>query len=219
MNEVPNTSASETSSADHPTSQLSAEIVTAIQKAVEQAFAAKEKMPPPPAWPSSSPLLSQANSLLSAGTAPSHSGAVGGKSPMVVPSFMTTFSSASAVPALTPNVMGSASTDDVSASPSVQYSIVPTLHQPFVVGLGYSPIPAKLVSQIVGENFINLNDLLPANLTPASEPEPQVLFDERLVFTSAQKKPKRRFEDITSSNIVLNFVFQPQSNSVAWVSC
>ena len=36
----------------------------------------------------------------------------------------------------------------------------PVLHQPFVAGLGFSPIPAKLIHQIVAGEFIKLNELL-----------------------------------------------------------
>ena len=36
--------------------------------------------------------------------------------------------------------------------------------QPFVVGPGISPVPAKLVSQIVVSKYIDLGDLLPVNL-------------------------------------------------------
>ncbi|KAK3711920.1 hypothetical protein QZH41_000899 [Actinostola sp. cb2023] len=196
-------------STDSPTSgtQLSGEIVAAIQRAVDNAFAASAKVQmPPPSWPTSTSIVSQANSLLSAGTStvPSQLGAVGGKSPVVVPSFMNTFSaSANVLPALpamlnaSPNVTGSLSTSNISAMPSMS-SIMPTLYQPFVVGPGYSPIPAKLVGQIVTGKFIDLSDLLPSNLTPVSDSEPQLMLDGRLVLTSAPKKPKRRLEDIVS---------------------
>ncbi|KAK3731497.1 hypothetical protein QZH41_000320 [Actinostola sp. cb2023] len=196
-------------STDSPTSgtQLSGEIVAAIQQAVDNAFAASAKVQmPPPSWPTSTSIVSQANSLLSAGTStvPSQLGAVGGKSPVVVPSFMNTFSaSANVLPALpamlnaSPNVTGSLSTSNISAMPSMS-SIMPTLYQPFVVGPGYSPIPAKLVGQIVTGKFIDLSDLLPSNLTPVGDSEPQLMLDGRLVLTSAPKKPKRRLEDIVS---------------------
>ena len=207
MNEVPVTLAAGSSSIDPPTSgaQLSVEIVAAIQRAVDNSFAARGQMLPPSTWPTSSSIVSQANLLLSVGTStvPSHFGAVGGKSPVVVPSFMNTFSTANALPALpamlnaSSNVTGSMSTSNVSAIPSVS-SIMPTLYQPFVVGPGYSPIPAKLVSQIVTGKFIDLNDLLPANLAPVTESEPQLMLDGWLVLSSAPKKPKRRFDDIVS---------------------
>ena len=80
------------------------------------------------------------------------------------------------------------------ASPLAQ---LPVLHQPFVVGPGFSPVPAKLVSQIMAGKFVELHELLPANII-MTEPEPQLLFDGRLVLTSSPKKPKRRIEDIST---------------------
>lgn len=71
------------------------------------------------------------------------------------------------------------------------------LHQPLVAGPGFSPVPAKLVSQIVAGKFVELNELLSANLV-LTEPEPQLLFEGRLVLTSTPKKLKRRIGDISS---------------------
>ena len=76
-------------------------------------------------------------------------------------------------------------------------SSLPTLQQPFVVGPGFSPIPAKLVGQIVAGKFVDLSELLSSNIASA-EPEPQLFFKGRLVLTSTPKKPKQRIEDITS---------------------
>ena len=60
--------------------------------------------------------------------------------------------------------------------------------QPFVVGPDFSPVPVKLVSQILAGTYIDLNELLPANLQ-LKEPEPQLLLDGRLLLTSQPKKP------------------------------
>ena len=68
---------------------------------------------------------------------------------------------------------------------------MPILHQLFAVGPGFLPVPAKLVSQIVAEEFVELNELL-------NEPEPPFWFDGRLVLTSTPKKLKWRVDDITS---------------------
>ena len=57
--------------------------------------------------------------------------------------------------------------------------------------------PAKLVSQIKVGKFVELHELLPSNIFP-SEPEPQLLFNGRLVLTSPPKRPKRRIEDIAT---------------------
>ena len=89
----------------------------------------------------------------------------------------------------------------MTASPSVggisSLAQTPILQQPFVVGPGFSLVPAKLVSQIVAGKFVELHELLSTNLV-LNEPEPQLLFDGRLVLTSTPKKPKRRVDDITS---------------------
>ena len=73
----------------------------------------------------------------------------------------------------------------------------PALNQSFVVGPGYSPVPYKVVSQIISGKYINLEDLLPENIS-AQEPEPQLMFDGRLVFSPAPKKPKRQIADIVT---------------------
>jgi len=71
------------------------------------------------------------------------------------------------------------------------------LHQAFVVGPGFSPIPAKLVSQIVAGKFVELNELLSVSIV-STESEPQLLLYGQLVLTSTPKKPKWRIEDISS---------------------
>ena len=90
--------------------------------------------------------------------------------------------------------MLSTSTAAVIASPSVggisSLAQTPILQQPFVVGPGFSPVPAQLVSQIVAGKFVELHKLLSTNLV-LNEPEPQLLFDGRLVLMSTPKKPKR----------------------------
>ena len=67
----------------------------------------------------------------------------------------------------------------------------PILHQLLSLGPGFSPVPAKLVSQIVAKEFVELNELL-------NEPKPQLRFDGRLVLTSTPKKFKWQVDDITS---------------------
>ena len=52
-----------------------------------------------------------------------------------------------------------------SVLPSI---LAPVLHQPFVAGPGFSPIPAKLIHLVVAGKFIELNDLLSLNLTNLS---------------------------------------------------
>ena len=110
---------------------------------------------------------------------------VQGRPDFVVPSFVTTF--APPIPAFTSSSLGGISS----------LAQTPILHQPFVAGPGFSPVPAKLVSQIVAGKFVELNELLSANLV-LTEPEPQLLFEGRLVLTSTPKKLKRRIDDISS---------------------
>ena len=77
-------------------------------------------------------------------------------------------------------------------------SNMPALQQSFVLPPGYSPVPPKLVTQIVANKLVNFSDLLSINIDQSqSDSEPQLLFDGRLVLTSTPKKPKKRIEDIS----------------------
>ena len=124
-------------------------------------------------------------------------------------SVTSTGMSCSAVPAfLSTFCMPSTRTSPVVSAPLVA-SVVPgtgfgasltgqlssSLDQFFVVGPGYSPVPPKLVNQILAGKYIDLSELLSQNLLQA-QAEPQLLFDGRLVLTSTGKKPRRRIEDI-----------------------
>ena len=113
-----------------------------------------------------------------------------GRPAFVVPSLVPTFSAAN--PLLVRSSLPACSTT-VCAPHSVFSTFAPSLpapilHQPFVVGPGFSPIPAKVVSQIVAGKFVKLNDLLSSNIE-GTEPEPQLLFDGHLVLTSTPKNP------------------------------
>ena len=66
-----------------------------------------------------------------------------------------------------------------------------------MVGPRFSPVLAKLVSQIVAGKFVELHELLPSNIV-LTEPDPQLLFKGLLVLTSLLKKPKQRIEDIST---------------------
>ena len=148
-------------------------------------------------------LGAKANALLDAGSAvpfaqSGASGVVGqGRAACVVPSFVSTL--AAPVPSIGSSCALAAPGLAGSPLPTVNTSsfsqlALPPLQQPFVVGPGYSPVPAKLVSQIVSGKFVDLGELLSKNAAVV-EPEPQLLFDGRVVLTSAPKKPKRRIED------------------------
>ena len=205
--------------------QPSPAFLAAVVSAVKQALAAEQtsNLPSTPAtsFASSVPMAAspggvpgssssssstgqldaQASSLAASGVgfssvSPAVSAAsVQGRPDFVVPAFVTTF--ASPISAVTLSTNSAA----VTASPSIggisSLAQTPVLQQPFVVGPGFSPVPAKLVSQIVAGKFVELHELLSSNLV-LNEPEPQLLFDGRLVLTSTPKKPKRRVDDITS---------------------
>ncbi|KAK3746731.1 hypothetical protein QZH41_001467 [Actinostola sp. cb2023] len=81
--------------------------------------------------------------------------------------------------------------------PSSMPSFIPVLHQPFVVGPRYSPVPAKLVTQIVSGKCVDLRELIAANLVESAN-EPQLFFDGRVVLTSTPKRQRRRVEDIVT---------------------
>ena len=134
----------------------------------------------------------------SSSQAASSSPASSGRNNYVVPSFVSTFvnpspavtsSLSSLVPATSPCV--------VSTAPATNLPSGPLLQQPFVVGPGFSPVPAKTVNQIVSGKFVDLSDLLSVNIVH-TEPESQVLLDGRLVFTPSTKRNCRRVEDISS---------------------
>ena len=80
---------------------------------------------------------------------------------------------------------------------SLGSSSTPSFQQLFIVGPGFSPVPYKLVSQIVSGKFVDLAELLSDNLKDA-ESEPQLLFDGRIILTSTNKRQKTKIADITA---------------------
>ena len=145
-----------------------------------------------------SSLGSSASNFLAAGTGLSQPGRPAFSLNMVVPSFVSTFANPSLSTSVSsPSVysLQNGATRDVADRSAVL--ALPLLDQPFIAGPGFSPVPAKLVAQIVAGKYIDLSDLLAVNLVQR-EPEPQLLFDGRLVLTSQPKKQRRRIEDIAS---------------------
>ena len=116
---------------------------------------------------------------------PSNSGML---APLGVPSFVSSFGALLSASAPTQSTV---TTNSVSL-PEVFHSShnAPPLNQPFVVGHGYLPIPYKVVAQVIAGKYINMEDLLPENIL-VQEPEPQLLMDGHLVFSSIDKKPKQ----------------------------
>ena len=147
--------------------------------------------------PSVPPLLnSSASNFLAAGAGPSQQGRPILSASMVVPSFVSKF----AMPAMSSSVYStgvSSLLNGATRDVADRSNVLANMDQPFVVGPGFSPVPAKLVAQIVAGKYIDLSDLLAVNLVQ-KEPEPQLLLDGRLVLTSQPKKQRRRIEDIAS---------------------
>ena len=172
--------------------------VLASQRPLEPATSSAVSSPMATLATSSSiaPLSGMASSFLAAGTgfqsSRTSSSSQGRNASVVVPSFVSTFNAP--VPALASSAAHAFS--GVAASlPSSNLN--PLAEQPFVVGPGFSPVPAKLVTQILSGKFVDLADLLASNMVN-SEPEPQLLLDGRLVLTTPPKKSRRRIEDIAT---------------------
>ena len=139
--------------------------------------------------PSLPPLLnSSASNFLATGARPSQQGRPTLSASMVhvVHSFVSTF----AMPTLSPSVCSTSVSSLLSSATcdvANRSNVVANMDQPFVVGPGFSPVPAKLVAQIVAGKYIDLSDLLAVNLVQ-KELEPQLLLDGHLVLTSQPKK-------------------------------
>ena len=155
--------------------------------------------------PAPSPSLSQqtATFLVSGGAFPvqqaiSSPSATQGRPNFTVPSFVATFATPRS-PILSTSITAGASVP-VPLSDSTLAANLPSgplLQQPFVVGPGFSPIPAKTVSQIVAGKYVDFGDLLSVNIVQ-TEPETQAFLDGRLVFLPSAKKQRRRIEDIVT---------------------
>ena len=181
---------------------LSPEIVALIAQSIQAAMTAKQ------AKSSSSPATSISSGAIggvpaiatpAAVVAQPSAGRPVSTSSVSVPSFLSTFT-APALPVLSLAASAASSLGGSSHVASKAVASVPSpasivADQPFVVGPGVSPVPAKLVSQIMAGKYVDLCDLLPANLQ-VREPEPHFLFDNRLVLTSQPEKSSRRIEDI-----------------------
>ena len=75
-----------------------------------------------------------------------------------------------------------------SVLPSLESSMAsPKSEKAFIVGPGHAPIPSKLVSKIVGGQFVELADLLFVNLR-AVEQEPQTFLDGKLAVSSSKRR-------------------------------
>ena len=190
---------------------LAPEIVALVSQTVQAALQASQFNPSPAiassvpfSAASSSPdtLNSSAASFLGPGTgfqlAQSSSMTQGRNITIIVlPYFVSTFSAPASLLAL-----ASAHATSSFSLPSEAF-LAPhaksntLVDRPFVVGPGFSPVPGKLVSQILHGTFVDLSKLLSANLV-SSDPEPHLMLDGHLVLTTPPKKQRRQIEDITS---------------------
>ena len=112
---------------------------------------------------------------------------------LTLPSFVSTFPSMSATTGSNSArpVLSFASpltaTGVASSSSSLISSLFPpSVDKAFVVGPGHAPIPAKLVAKITSGQFVDLADLLSANLRTA-EHEPQTFLDGKLVVSKKRR--------------------------------
>ena len=62
---------------------------------------------------------------------------------------------------------------------------------------GVSPVPAKVVSQIVSGKFVDLGDLLQASIAQ-SESEPQLFFCRHMILTRNPKRSREKIDDIVT---------------------
>ena len=112
---------------------------------------------------------------------------------LVVPSFISTYSLSGG-----PSVVSSLPSTSSANLPAVvggscggatgtESSTFPNLNKAFVVGLGYAPVPYKLVSKITAGLFVDLADLLPDNIR-AQEIEPQAFLEGKQVVSGSKKR-------------------------------
>lgn len=90
---------------------------------------------------------------------------------------------------------------------------LPVLHQPFVVGPGFSPGPTKIMSQIVSGKFVKLSNLLQANIAQSAT-EPQLFFDGQMVLTSTSKWSRKKKWYVTWTE-----AFSPRISPTAGKTC
>ena len=155
--------------------------------------------------PAPSPSLSQqtANFLASGGAFPEQQAislpsATQGTPNFTVPSFVATFTTPHSL-ILRTSITAGASVPVPLSNSSLVTSLPSGLliQQPFVVGPGFSPIPAKTVSQIVAGKYVDSGDLPSVNILQ-TKPESEAFLDVHLVFLPSTKKQRRRTEDIVT---------------------
>ena len=215
---LPTTSSSEplATSQSLTLDQLSPAFLASIVTAVKQALAAEQlqaaNLPATPAasfakgrrawgcswflfvfWPARCPSFSSGSlwRWFSSVTSPVTTSTTQRRPDFVVPAFVSTF--APLIPAVTSST-NTAAVTPLSLSGISSLVQTPILHQLFVVSPGFSPVPAKLVSQVMAGKFVELNELLSANLV-LNEPRASIAV---LVLTPTPENLKWWVDDITS---------------------
>ena len=144
-------------------------------------------------------LYSLANNFLATGGGLLHQGRALQSMPVIVPSFVSAFSTPSMSSSVSSAVnvynLQNGAIRDIADRSAVLTS--PLVDQAFVVGPSFLPVPAKIVTQIVAGKFIDLSELLAVNLVQ-KDPEPQLLLDGQLVLTSQPKKQPLCIQEIAS---------------------
>ena len=106
---------------------------------------------------------------------------------IVVPLLVNTFSLSSVVSAFFPCKLSTDSASLDACNPSVPVLPASVLDQAFVVGPGFSPIPAKLKAQISTGKYINLGELMVANFLQVNR-SPELFFEGIVVLTSGANR-------------------------------
>ena len=117
--------------------------------------------------------------------------------PMIsVPSLISTLVTPRSAISSSAIAMG-ASRSVLSSYSSPNLGLPLSFQQQFVLPPGFTSVPAKTVNQILAGKYIDLGDLLSANILE-KEPEWQVYFGGNLVITPSAKKHCRKVDDIVS---------------------
>ena len=210
------------------TPAISPELLAVITHTVQAAFAAereKDRLAQTSSAPSSSVILvsggvsaglqSTAANMMALGNPLALCSEPSGmpSNNIAVPSFVNTFRAPNMTLATScSNIASSlaAPLRGIGSSLPLAPLLLSPLDQPFVVGPGFSPVPGKLVAQIVAGKFIELSDLLSDNLQ-LTEPEHQLLFDRRLVLTAQPKNKDAALRTLQAGWRLLRFTRWLQS--------
>ena len=111
-----------------------------------------------------------------------------------VPSFIPTFSTLPATSSPSSSSLVASSMAPLFATgqslPQAEANLalpLPKAEKAFVVGPGHAPVPHKLVGKITNGQFVDLADLLSANLR-LPEQEPQTYLDGKLIVSSSKRR-------------------------------